>query len=52
MFLLPDGIRLSVSEPLELRRDVEPPSGNWRSILRGELTLIKNKNNNHVNIRI
>lgn len=37
--ILPEGNRLSVSDPLELRRDAEVPSGNCRSIFRDRLVL-------------
>jgi hypothetical protein len=41
--ILPEASRLSVSEPYELRRDIELPSGSCKSILRDGLTLIKEK---------
>jgi len=41
--ILPEASRLSVSEPYELRRDSELPSGSCKSILRDGLTLIKEK---------
>jgi hypothetical protein len=38
---LPDGNRLSESEPYELRRDELPSFGNCKSIFRGALVLLK-----------